>query len=101
MNLIDIHLQGLTNAETEQSRRDHALWRFTLADEREVVIYGFIFTARLVVGPKGWDSYDDGWCYAAPSTAMLAATKWIVAGCEGEPEGWIKNLQTGEFREPA
>lgn len=99
-NVIDIHGAGIENAQDEQSRRDRACWRYALPDEREIVIYTFIFNARVVVGPKGWMTYDEGWCYESPAAAMLAAAKWAVAGAEGEPEGWIKNLQTGEFRDP-
>jgi hypothetical protein len=48
--------------------------------------------------------YDRYWCYAgrgdrAFTTAVLACARWDVRD-DTEPEGWNKNGQTGEWREP-
>lgn len=63
---------------------------------------------RLVTVPKdsracdrGWDR---GWCYfgrgvMTMTTAVIAALVWDCSA-ESTPEGWNKDLQTGEYRWP-
>jgi hypothetical protein len=77
-------------------------WLYDMPDGRRVVVYRMAFgNARLCVGPADWLTYDAGYCYSGVDAAIVAAALWIVAGAEGEPDDWKKNLQTGEFREPA
>jgi hypothetical protein len=89
-----------------QAREDGDVWTlawlYDLPDGRRVVVYRMAFgNARLCVGPAGWLTYDAGYCYSGVDVAIVAAVQWIAAGAEGEPDDWKKNLQTGEFREPA
>lgn len=65
-----------------------------------------LFSWRIVTSRKdspGWP--ERGWCYngtgyPALIAACLAANAWD--GADGtEPVGWNKNVQTGEWREPA
>lgn len=63
------------------------------------------FSWRIVTTPKDCpEGYDRHWCYAGTSwialiTAAQAAAEWD--GADGtEPEGWNKNGQTHEWREP-
>lgn len=39
--------------------------------------------------------YEVGYCYATPEQAFAAADAWDGTG---EPQGWMKNLQTGRYR---
>lgn len=39
--------------------------------------------------------YEVGYCYASPEEAFAAADAWDGTG---EPQGWMKNLQTGRYR---
>lgn len=62
-----------------------------------------LHTVRKDGGPLAWS--ERHWCYAgrdqqALVTAVLAAHAWDGAD-DTEPEGWNKNGQTGECREPA
>jgi hypothetical protein len=92
-------------ALAEQAREDgqtYTPWLYDLPDGRRVVVYRMNFgNARLCVGPADSFAYDAGYCYSGVDAAIVAAALWIVAGAEGEPDDWKKNLQTGEFREPA
>lgn len=74
-------------------------WLYDLPDGRRVVVYRMNFgNARLCVGPADWFTYDAGYCFDGVDNAIMGAVEWIAAGAEGEPAGWKKNLQTGEYR---
>jgi len=68
-------------------------------------IVRMLFNWRLCLTPKASPlTYDRSWCYAGTSdqsfmAAALAALAWDGAD-DTEPEGWNKNNQTGEWREP-
>lgn len=64
-----------------------------------------IYNWRITRTPKDCpESYDRHWCYAGTTwvtliRAVQAAAEWD--GADGtDPEGWSKNGQTGEWREP-
>lgn len=107
MAMVDTRAVDLVLAGTQQAcqlRDDGAAW--TLAwvhdtdDETRIVVYRMAFgNARLCVGPCSWFVYDAGYCYSGVDRAIVAAVGWIMDGCQGEPEGWKKNLQTGQFKE--
>jgi hypothetical protein len=65
-----------------------------------------IYNWRIARTPKDSPmTYDRGWCYAGTGDAalwraVLAAAAWDGAD-DTEPEGWSKNIQTGEWREIA
>lgn len=87
-----------------QAREDGQAWTMAwlmdLADETRVVVYRMTFgNARLCVGPTSWFVYDAGYCYDGVENAIMAAVEWIASGCEGDPKGWKKNLQTGQYNE--
>jgi hypothetical protein len=70
-----------------------------------VVVIRMIYNWRLATVPKSCPmSYDRGWCYAGTGPASLARAVLAAAVWDGsddtEPEGWNKNIQTGEWREP-
>jgi hypothetical protein len=74
-------------------------WLADLEDGRRIVVYRMLFgNARICIGPANSKTYDDGYCYAGTGNAIVAACLWVAGGGEGEPEGWTKNLQTGETR---
>lgn len=105
MALVDaaeLVIVGCANAE--QAREDGQPWTLTwlydLDDGRRVVVYRMTFrNARLCIGPASWAVYDAGYCYDGVDAAIVAAVQWITGGAEGDPPGWKKNLQTGEYRE--
>lgn len=67
-----------------------------LPDGRRATVLNMIFNHRLVVGdPETW-TYDAAWCFRKDGSALRALSSWDGSG---EPEGWMKNLQTGELRE--
>jgi hypothetical protein len=74
-------------------------FRYGLPGGREATIYRMLFNARLCIGPPDWGTYDEGYCYENVATALVCTVAWIDEGAIGEPEGWLKNLQTGEFRD--
>ncbi len=66
------------------------------------MMFGYRVVRTPVVAPY---YYDRHWCYVTtgPVTlllAVLAANAWDGAD-DTEPDGWNKNGQTGEWREPA
>ena len=70
-----------------------------------VDVLKMIWSWRIVTTSKDVpESYDRHWCYAGTSLLSLiravgAAAEWD--GSDGtEPEGWNKNGQTHEWREP-
>jgi hypothetical protein len=102
-SIFEIADDGIRQAETLRSEGEGAdstlIWHYELDDGRAVDVYVMLFSnARLCVGPPGWLVYDEGYCYSSPAGALLAAAKYVHAGGQGEPEGWIKNLQTQEYR---
>jgi hypothetical protein len=70
-----------------------------------IAVVRMLFNWRVARTPKAdLMTYDRGWCYAGTGpasfiAAVLAAMAWDGAD-ETEPEGWNKNVQTGEWREP-
>ena len=51
---------------------------------------------RLCIGHvDDWCGYEFGYCYTSPEEAFAAADAWDGTG---EPQGWMKNLQTGRYR---
>lgn len=71
----------------------------TLADGTAVWVYWMTFgKGRLCIGHvDDLYGYSRGFCYTSPSVAFQAADEWDGTG---DPQGWFKNLQTGEYREP-
>lgn len=71
------------------------LYERQLPDERWVVVYPMTFgKARLCVGDE-W-TVEDGWCYADPRLAIVAAAVWDG---EGDPmDGWHRQISTGRRR---
>jgi hypothetical protein len=63
-----------------------------------------LYNWRLCETPKSCPlSYDRSWCYAGNGldgllTAVIAAIAW-GRNPDAEPVGWIRNNQTGEYRE--
>lgn len=103
MTVFDIASAGVLAAEARRAKDPGVgplLWYAELDDGRCVTIYQFIFNARVCIGPIGASTYDDGYCYGHAAQAVVRAAQWVTAGAAGEPDGWMKNLQTGEFREP-
>lgn len=100
MSIFEIADAGIEAAERRREQGDAAtlLWYHELPDERAIYVYAMLFNARVCIGPIGSSVYDEGYCYTAPAGALLAAAKYAHADGKGEPEGWMKNLQTGEFR---
>lgn len=101
---LRIALDGTANAEAERNDGNAATlaWVYDTPDETRVVVYRMLFgNARLCIGPMSWYEYDAGYCYDGVDLAIVAAVEWITGGCEGEPAGWKKNLQTDEYKESA
>jgi len=98
----ELVLQGTGNAlQAQEDGQAYTLaWLVDTDAGTRVVIYRMAFgNARLCIGPLSWAVYDAGYCYDGLQAAILGAVEWILAGEEGEPAGWKKNLQTGEYRE--
>jgi hypothetical protein len=80
-------------------------FRVKETDTHQVDVLRMIFNWRIARTPKDRpEQYDRHWCYAGTSwatlvTAVHAAAEWDAADGT-EPEGWNKNGQTGEWREP-
>jgi hypothetical protein len=53
--------------------------------------------ARLCVGVPGDPCYEDGWCYATPAQAILAAMEWDGEG-DDPPYGWHRHIGSGRRR---
>ena len=70
-----------------------------------VDIRPMLFNIRVALTPEACPVvYDRHFCYTGTSNqtftaAVLAAAQWDVRD-DTEPEGWNKNGQTGEYREP-
>ena len=80
-------------------------YRVKETETHYIEVVRMIFNWRLATTPKHSPmTYDRGWCYAGTGlrsfmAAVLAAMAWD--GADGsEPDGWNKNIQTGEWREP-
>jgi hypothetical protein len=79
------------------SSRPGSLYTRELEDGRELTVYPMTFgKARLCIGPAGWPTYDDGWCYADPQQAIDAAATWDGEG--DPPVGWHRQISTGRRR---
>jgi hypothetical protein len=70
-----------------------------------IEVHRMLVNFRIVRIPKGrpWE-FDRGYCYAGTGpvsfmTAALAALAWD-GGDDADPEGWIKNVMTGERNPP-
>lgn len=100
MSIIDIHFAGLKNAEAHPGDHgNHIVWRHEMPGGAQLLIVQMIFNARIIEAHDETLTLGRGWCYRSDTAAALAAAKWIAGGCEGEPGGWIKNLQTGEYHD--
>jgi hypothetical protein len=86
-DLFEIVDAGFLRAEEEP--RPATLWWHPLPDGREAAVAG----DRLSVVASG-----DAYVYDTPMAAVLAAARWIEAGCGGEPEGWTRHPTTGRTR---
>jgi hypothetical protein len=86
-DLFDIVDAGFLHAEEES--RAAIMWWHPLPDGRDALVDG----DRLSVTGDG-----DGYVYETPMAAVLAAARWIEAGCGGEPEGWTRHPATGRTR---
>jgi hypothetical protein len=80
-------------------RAEHAgdatvMWRHRLPDGREAAVKD----GRLCIGDPDELDASDGYAYATPMRAILAAARWIEDDCRREPEGWTKHLATGRNR---
>lgn len=71
-----------------------------------VEIMRMLFNWRLVTTPKSCPlTHDSGWCYPGGTGAralhrvIQAAMEW-GGDLSTEPKGWMKNVMTGEYREP-
>jgi hypothetical protein len=80
-------------------------YRVKETETHYIEVVRMIYNWRLATTPKHSPmTYERGWCYAGTgpvsfTAAVLAAMAWD--GADGtEPEGWNKNIQTGEWREP-
>jgi hypothetical protein len=69
-------------------------WRHPTIDGREATVRA----GRLCVAALGEPVDGDGWYYATPMGAVLAAARWIEGGCAGEPDGWTRHPPTGRSR---
>lgn len=60
-------------------------------------VFGFlapmIFNHRLVIGNR--NMIDDAYCYETSYAAQLAIMAWDG---KGEPDGWIKHVNSGRYR---
>lgn len=86
---VQIGFAGVTPPPYRVFEDGRALWVY-------LMITG---NGRLCLGSEGnrW-GFDAAWCYPSPAAAFAAADAWDGTG---EPGGWMKNLQTGEYRAPA
>src|SRR4051794_18319763 len=87
-DLFDIVDAGFLLAE--EQLRPATFWWHPLPDGREAAVAG----DRLLVAGTAQDAY----VYETPMAAVLAAARWIEAGCAGEPDGWTRHPATGRTR---
>lgn len=84
---------GMRNADAGRN----IVWEYRFPDGRVVTVVNMIYNMRVIVGDGRMA--DAGWCYHKNIGTVLCAVAWVLEDCEGEPEGWFKNLQTGELRQ--
>ena len=90
--LFEIVDAGFLRAEEEP--RATTLWWHPLPDGRVATVGG----DRLAMAPPSDPGGGDAYVYDTPMAAVLAAARWIEAGCAGEPEGWTRHPTTGRTR---
>lgn len=81
-------------------------WRVKSTDAHHLDVMGMAFNYRLVTTNRAMPQvYDRFWCYAGKTPAVLLTAVAAAFAWDGsdntEPEGWNKNGQTQEWREPA
>jgi hypothetical protein len=70
-----------------------------LGDGRGIWLIPMLYTFKIIIGPKGSDGYDDGWCYKDLHRAIHAFAEWNPL-IEPEPQGWVRHPPTGRRRFP-
>lgn len=82
-------------------------WRVKINEQgtHYVDVLEMMFNYRITLTPISMPSvYDAYWCYAGKSPTNLLRTLLSAAAWSGnlgtDPEGWNKNGQTQEWREP-
>lgn len=80
-------------------------YRVKETDRHWIDVLRMFFSWRIATTPKDCpQGYDRHWCYAGTSVMALIRTAGAAAEWDGadgtEPEGWNKNGQTREWREP-
>lgn len=84
------------NEPLESRRRElNALNVKILPDGREVSLLAMIYNVRMCIGEPNAQGYDDAYCFADRVRAEQAFAKWDG---RGEPEGWIKHINTQRYR---
>jgi hypothetical protein len=91
-DLFEIVDAGFLRAQEEP--RATTLWWHPLPDGRVATVAG----DRLAMAPGSDSGGDDAYVYGTPMAAVLAAARWIEAGCAGEPEGWTHHPTTSRTR---
>lgn len=87
----------MTEEERARAKELDALFCRFIDDDREIVVSPMTFgKARLCIGDRYAIGFDDGYCYADPKLAIVAALAWSG---EGDPlDGWHRHLGTGRRR---
>jgi hypothetical protein len=95
-DMLELVLAG-TQAALEEGVGSMA-WVHDTDDGLRVCVYRMLWgNSRLCVGPRDAAYYDAGYCYDGVERGIVAAVEWVAGGLAGEPGGWKKNLQTGEY----
>lgn len=68
-----------------------------LPDGRSVWLQRKIYTWAIVVGQSDSMIYDNHWCYENRAGAEQALAAWNPLE-QAEPQGWIRNPQSGRWR---
>src|SRR4051812_12709543 len=91
-DLFEIVDAGFVSAE--RAGDETVIWRHRTPDGLDAVVRD----ARLCVGPPERGAHGDGYRYATPMSAILAAARWIENACRDEPAGWTTDPRTGRTR---
>ena len=93
-----LSVDDIMNAqEKARANKLDALFCRFLGDDLEILVSPMTFgKARLTIGNRDDVGFEDGYCYADPVLAILAALTWTG---EGDPiDGWHRHLGTGRRR---
>lgn len=87
----------MTDEEAARARQLKALFCRFIEDDLEIIVSPMSFgKARLCIGNRYDVGFEDGYCYADPALAVVAAMLWTG---EGDPiDGWHRHLGTGRRR---